>query len=129
MDSIIASVHPEWWDKIKTREKWIEVRKSIPLMIGKMPYCIMWYVTGGVGIVGYSLCDGYIKAEPDYSQLLCGSCLTPEQLTGYGNGGTLYGWNLIETTERKKPIPLSKIGLKRPPQSWQYYYIGGKEDE
>lgn len=52
MDSIIASIHPEWWKKIKTGEKWIEVRKSIPLRIGRMPFRIIWYVTGGVGVSG-----------------------------------------------------------------------------
>lgn len=128
MDSIIASVHPEWWEKIKLGEKWIEVRKSIPLMIGRVPFEIMWYVTGGVGIVGSSLYNGFIKAEPDYSQLLDGSCLTPEQLMAYGNGGILYGWILNRTTVREKPIPLSKVGVKRPPQSWQYFSVGRKDD-
>lgn len=127
MDSIIASIHPEWWGKIKTGEKWIEVRKNIPITISRVPFEIMWYVTGGVGIVGGSLYTGFIKAEPDYSQLLDGSCLTQEQLMAYGNGGSLYGWILDRTIVREKPIPLSKIGIKRPPQSWQYFSVGRKE--
>lgn len=120
MDSIIASVHPKWWGKIKTREKRIEVRKSVPLRIGRMPFRIIWYVTG-LGVAGDSVCNGFINAEPDYSQLLDGSCLTPEQLMAYGKGDMLHGWVLEETTDYEKPILLSEIGIKRPPQSWQYF--------
>lgn len=128
MDSIIASIHPEWWEKIKMWEKWIEVRKSIPLRIGRMPFRIIWYVTGGVGVSGDSVCNDFINAEPDYSRLLDGSCLTPEQLMAYGKGDILHGWVLEETTSYEKPIPLSEIGIKRPPQSWQYLSVGRKED-
>lgn len=128
MDSVIVSIHPEWWPKIKSGEKWLEIRKNIPLMIGRMPFSIIWYVTGGVGCVGASLCSGFFKEEPDYSRLVTGSCLTQEQLAAYGDGKPLYGWRIEETNEYKKPIPLSKFGLERPPQSWQYYSIGRDED-
>lgn len=46
MDSVIVSIHPEWWEKIKSGEKVLEIRKTIPTKVS-FPFKIIWYVTGG----------------------------------------------------------------------------------
>lgn len=132
MDSVIMSIHPEWWEKIKSGEKTLEIRKSRPQKI-TYPFKIIWYVTGGVGIVGESICPEIIWDQLDYMPLVKGSCLTQPELWKYAGGcnGTaddiLYGWRLERTIEYpERPATLYEYGLKRPPQSWQYYFIGGK---
>ena len=52
-----------------------------------------------------------------------GSCLTGKQLKEYAgsSGKPLWGWYVSEVKEYYTPHPLSLYGLKRPPQSWQYY--------
>lgn len=135
MDSVIMSIHPEWWKKIKSGEKTLEIRKTRPTKIS-FPFKIIWYVTGGVGIVGESICPEIIWDQSDYMPLTDGSCLTQPELWKYAGecegtvGIILYGWRLTRTIEYyERPATLFEYGLKRPPQSWQYYYIGGKEDE
>lgn len=129
MDSIIASIHPEWWEKIKSGEKTLEIRKTRPTKVS-FPFKIIWYVTGSVGIVGESICPEIIWDQSDYMPLTDGSCLTQPELWKYAGecegtaGIILYGWRLTRTIEYyERPATLFEYGLKRPPQSWQYYFI------
>ena len=52
-----------------------------------------------------------------------GSCLTGQQLREYAgeSGKPLWGWYVSQVKEYYTPHKLSLYGLKRPPQSWQYY--------
>ena len=134
MDIIIASIKPKWWGKVKSGEKLLEIRKTMPTKVS-FPFKVIWYETGNIGIVGESICPDIIWDQLDYMPLVSGSCLTQPELWKYAGGceGTagsiLFGWRLEDTIEYGNPIPLSEYGLKRPPQSWQYYSIGRKEDE
>lgn len=96
MRSIIISIHEEWWKRIKTGEKMLEIRKGRPREDG--PYTVLVYVTGGVGVVGEFVCDCFYKLDtvPEISvwalpphetgtpyNLERASCLTRKQLKEY----------------------------------------------
>lgn len=132
MDSVLVSIKPKWWDKIKSGEKLLEVRKTMPTKVS-FPFKIIWYETGGIGIVGESICPEIIWDQSDYMPLVSGSCLTQPELWEYAGGceGTagsiLYGWRLERTLEYfGRPATLAEYGVKRAPQSWKYYFIDKK---
>ena len=121
MQEVLISLHPQWWEKIKNREKTIEVRKTMP-RINQMPFRVIVYATGGIGVVGKFDCDSMIKTiKPE--RFLNGSCLTSKELYEYAAGKPLCGWHVKEgsVVEYEEPIPLEKAtGFKYPPQSWRY---------
>jgi predicted transcriptional regulator len=118
MTEVLVSIKQKWWDKIRAGEKTIECRMSKPKDI-PYPFKIIWYVTGGVGIVGESICDGIWEAKnsSEYDRLVDGSCLTRFDLMEYGCGRPVYGWRIASTKEYDEIIPLDG----RPPQSWKYW--------
>lgn len=131
MKTILLSLHQEWWDKMLTGEKDIEVRKTKPQDIFQ-DYRVIVYITGGVGIVGEFMSNHFwpIRMLPslqktigaDKRDLASHSCLTWKQLYEYaGNSGKrLWGWQVSDVKAYDKPKSLSEFGLKRPPQSWMY---------
>lgn len=112
---VLVSIKSKWWEKIRSGEKTFEIRTNFPHKVG-WPFRILWYETGGVGIVGESTCDMIIIRCAPYKDLAKESCLTSEELKEYGRGKDLYGWHISKTIAYKTPIPL----WVRPPQSWQY---------
>lgn len=94
-----------------------------------------------------TLCDGdnYHRIE-DYYSPLREACLTQDEIVGYGNGKTLYGWHISDLKIYDKPKELSEFKkhchsfgvcfkcednvywggkcdggcIERPPQSWCY---------
>lgn len=120
MEEVLVSIKGKWWRKIRTGEKTIECRKSMPKGIS-YPFKIIWYATGGVGIVGESICDEIREAKnsSEYESLVLGSCLTRFDIMEYGGGRPVYGWHIASTTEYNQIIPLNE----RPPQSWKYWKI------
>lgn len=121
-DTIILSLHDRWWKKVLAGEKPLEIRKTRPA--GKGPFRVLVYVTGTGTIQGEFSCSNFLKIptipEP---QEQAGSCLTKQQLKEYagGSGKPLWGWSVSGAKEFYTPQPLRLYGLKRPPQSWQYY--------
>lgn len=134
-DTIILSAHERWWNRIRAGEKPLEIRKTRPAGWG--PYRVLVYVTGTGEIRGEFTCDRFYKIrtipEPPKTVKIkgaCGminveegSCLTGQQLKEYAgeSGKPLWGWHVSQVKEYYTPHPLSLYGLKRPPQSWQYY--------
>lgn len=121
MEEVLLSIHPKYWDLIKSGKKTIEVRKSKPQNIF-YPFRVHVYVTGGVGVVGKFDCDSTITTIKP-SHLLNGSCLTEEELVEYASRKPLCGWHIKEGSiiAYKCPVSLERAtGLKRPPKSWQY---------
>lgn len=118
---VLVSIKSKWWKKIRSGEKTIEVRRNFPTQL-KPPFKVVWYETGGVGIVGESICDciHMSLSHKEYEGIPKGSCLTPEELESYGKGDPLFGWRVIETMAYDTPVPL----WIRPPQSWQYLEMG-----
>lgn len=79
-------------------------------------------------LVGYFIVDKVIKLEPnedfyyvDDDELNINqknTCLTMKELVDYGKGKTLYAWRISNLFIFDKPLPLSRAGLNRPPQSY-----------
>ena len=81
MTEILLSLRPEWWEKIKSGEKTVEVRKSMPQIV-HMPFRVVVYLSGSGCIVGKFDCHELIKTiRPAY--LVDGSCLTEAELIRY----------------------------------------------
>lgn len=123
MTEIIISLHPKYWEKIKSGEKTLEIRKSKP-RINHMPFRVIVYLTGGIGVVGKFDCDELISTIRP-ATLANGSCLSVNELYHYARGKALCGWHIKagSVVEYEKPMPLEyATGLKRPPQSWGYLH-------
>lgn len=131
-DTIILSLHERWWKKMLAGEKLLEIRKTRPA--GQGPFWVFVYVTGTGTIQGEFNCNHFFKIrtmpEPQERagtgpgiNVQAGSCLTKQQLKEYAgdSGKPLWGWSVSRVQEYETPRPLSLYGLKRPPQSWQYY--------
>ncbi len=133
METVLLSLHKRWWDKIRTGEKRLEIRKTFPQAIS-IPFRVLVYVTGGVGVCGEFICPHIYKIRtiPEVQEragvtgrvnVQAASCLTAEQLKEYaGNQGkALRGWQIEGVKEYEAPVPLELYGVKRAPQSWQYF--------
>lgn len=121
IDEVLLSIHPEYWDLIKSGKKTIEIRKSKPQKIF-YPFRVIVYVTGGIGVVGKFDCDS-VTTTIRPAQFANDSCLTENELIEYAAGKPLCGWHIAEGSivEYEKPIPLEEAtGFKFPPQSWRY---------
>ncbi len=128
MTEILLSLHPEYWDLIKSGQKTIEVRKTKPQNMF-YPFRVIVYVTGGIGVVGKFDCNQINQTiRPEQFAGIGKSCLTEEQLISYAAGKPLCGWYIQKDSvlEYETPFSLERAtGLKRPPQSWQYLYKEG----
>lgn len=120
--AVLMSLHPEWWEPILKRQKTLEVRRTMPKNV-ELPVRVIVYLTAPVrAIVGEFLCSDFIKTK--WVQLLEKNSLVPfEQLERYAAGRSLYGWTICDTTEWPFRLPLSSVGLEKPPQSWCYINI------
>lgn len=126
MEEVLLSIHPEYWDLIKSGKKTLEIRKVKPQNIF-YPFRVIVYVTGKVGVVGKFDCDE-IRQTIRPAHLVDGSCLTVQELYSYARGRALCGWHVKEgsVVEYETPIPLEvATGLKTPPQSWCYLHREG----
>ena len=123
MTEILLSLHPKYWDLIKSGEKTIEIRKTKPQQV-HYPFRVIVYVTGGIGVVGKFDCnETIITIRPEL--LIDGSCLTEAELQAYAAGKSLCGWRIKEgsVVEYETPFSLERAtGLTRPPQSWCYLH-------
>ena len=122
----LASVKPEWWEKILAGEKRLEIRKTAPRSTPERP--IEWplpvlvYVSGTGAVQGRFKMPGYVKTN--YMPYLApASCVPLPALEKYADGGSLYGWGVQDPVKYETPAPLAEFGLTRPPMSWQYVEI------
>ena len=137
MTDIVLSIQPKWAEKIYSREKIFEVRKSELDWFSPNPDCrplIYLYeispvkkITGFVFLHWIYGVDRVQIIEADKcinKNLLKGSCLTREELIKYSNGKDLYFWELKDPF--KFDIPQDIKGSV--PQSWRYLKEGEKYD-
>lgn len=122
-NEILLSLHPQYWDLIKSGKKTIEIRKSKPQTF--LPFRVFVYVTGGIGVVGCFDCEQITTSSPEWfaSDFCKGdTCLTLDELEEYAAGKVLYGWHVKpgSVTEYESPIELQRMGISYPPQSWRY---------
>lgn len=122
MNEILLSLHPQYWDLIKSGKKTIEIRKSRPKAM--LPFRVFVYVTGGIGVVGCFDCEQITQSSAEWfaNGYLGDTCLTLEKLQEYAAGELLFGWHVKpgSVTEYESPIELQRMGISYPPQSWRY---------
>lgn len=121
-NEILLSLHPQYWDLIKSGKKTIEIRKSKPQTF--LPFRVFVYVTGGIGVAGCFDCEQITQSSPEYFANGSGgdTCLTLDQLEKYAAGKPLFGWHIKpgSVTEYESPIELQRMGISYPPQAWRY---------
>lgn len=118
--AILISIKKEWWDKIKTGQKKIELRKSKPQQLENRSCTCYVYVPEQKAVVGHFFLAAVVPVQPS-EQLEQTSCVSLEQQIEYQGTGTLYGWLIKMPAEYNYSFDLHKmLGVKRAPQSWQY---------
>ena len=175
--AVLISIRPQWCDLIASGKKSIDVRKTRPKLatpfkcyiyesLGKVKIKSMdipteqgggtidFYSHEGVGkIIGEFICDKIMNlfSESRFwisDYIVNESCLSPDEIRKYANGGNVYGWHISELKIYEKPKELSEfrrpcvndlacescamysesgntcgneaLRLTRPPQSWCY---------
>jgi len=130
--AVLASVKPEWWEKILSGEKTLEIRKSAPQSKGgrafHWPLIVLVYVSGTGAVQGQFTCPGWIKTNL-LETLAERSGVKLEDLRAYAKGGSLYGWAVEKPEKYATPSLLAEFGLIRPPMSWQYVEIPDAAEE
>lgn len=126
MKAVLASVKQEWWEKILSGEKGLEIRKSAPQSKDgrafRWPLTVLVYVSGTGSVQGEFTCPGWVKTNlPE--MLVERSGVKLEDLRTYAKGGSLYGWVVKNPKKYYVPHTLEDFGVKRPPMSWQYVEI------
>lgn len=77
MLAVLMSMKPEWWEKILTREKWLEIRKSHPQSKNhadlEWPLTVLVYVSGTGAVQGQFLCPGEVsyRTMQDLEEMSC----------------------------------------------------------
>ena len=126
MKAVLASVKPEWWEKILSGEKTLEIRKSAPQskdgQVFNWPLIALVYVSGTGAVQGQFTFPGWVKTNM-LEMLVERSGVKLEDLRAYAKGGCLYGWEVENPQKYATPSPLAEFGLVRPPMSWQYVEI------
>jgi len=119
MKAVLLSLHPEWWDLILAGRKTVEIRKTAPSNC-EWPVRVLVYLTAPVSaVVGEFLCFGYQKTNR-YRQFHPRSCVSLSDLYKYGKGKEICGWDIASPMLYPQKKTLTQLGIRRPPQSWQY---------
>ena len=127
MKAILISIRKEWWDKIKTGRKKIELRKTAPKKLEGTCTCYV-YVPEYKAIVGQFLLAGVALVQPS-EELEQTSQVPIEKQIEYKGDGSLYGWLIAMPAEYTCKFNLTKLlGVKRAPQSWQYCRVATAAD-
>lgn len=126
MKAVLMSMKPDWWEKILSGEKGLEIRKPAPVGGAgepeSWPLLVLVYVSGTGAVQGQFLCPGWVKTNL-FSYLAGPSCVPVEALEKYANGKSLCGWIVQDPEKFDEPTPLAEFGLNHPPMSWQYVEI------
>ena len=123
MKAVLASVKPEWWEKILSGEKILEIRKTHPRS-GELywPITVLVYVSGTGAVQGQFICPGE-ASEHSPRDLAGPSCVPEKDLYQYARGRRLSGWIVKNPEKYDAPSPLAEFGLNAPPMSWRYVEI------
>ena len=125
MINILLSVRQPFSRKILSGEKRWELRKNVP-RLKKGDSVMLWlYESGKDGkrvIIGKCLmlfCVRmlYMPSGQALDLLIRDACVTEEHIRAYL---PCYAWGVQDPVRLPAAVPLSVIGLTRPPQSWQY---------
>ena len=131
MKAVLVSIRPEWWEKILSGEKTLEIRKSAPQSKDgrtfRWPLTVLVYVSGIGEVQGKFTCPGWVKTNL-LEMLVERSHVSMEALRIYAKGGSVYGWAIQSPEKFDTPSPLAEFGLNTPPMSWQYVEIPDAEE-
>lgn len=123
---VLVSVKPPHSGDILAGLKLLELRKRIPRSLGSKSLMFWLYESTSKGeraIIGRFTCAGwkhlslsYVGAEALIEDVAEKACVPITHVINYLPCYALH----VAHPVRINPIPLSAIGLSRPPQSWQY---------
>lgn len=125
MINILLSVRQPFSGFILDNKKPWELRKNAP-RIPRGEHVTLWLYESGQygarGIIGKCRlwCIIPLRHMPfgdALALLIKEACVTEEHLRNYL---PCYAWGVMDPVRLPAPVPLSAIGLTRPPQSWQY---------
>ena len=123
MRAVLMSMKPEWWEKILSGEKMLEIRKTHPRSEELYwPITVLVYVSGTGNVQGQFMCPGE-ASENSPHDLAEASCVPEKDLYQYARGRRLSGWIVKEPEKYDTPRTLAEFGLNAPPVSWQYVEI------
>lgn len=125
MINILLSVRRPFSGKILSGEKRWELRKNVP-RLKKGDSVTLWLYESGKGgewaIIGKCRMVSYVALRhmpfgDALDLLIREACVTEEHIRAYL---PCYAWGIQDPVKLPAPVPLSAIGMTRPPQSWQY---------
>lgn len=125
--AVLISIRPEWVNKIISREKTVEVRKTRP-NLGTPFKCYIYETQGksdtpwidedghmifrGRGkVVGEFVCDHYVTDKTFGHDALfnAAACMIEPDVVAYSAGTPLYGWHISNLKIYDTPKELSKF--------------------
>lgn len=110
--AILISIRKEWWDKIKTGKKKIELRKTEPKQIKGSFTCYV-YVPEEKAVCGQFCVAAVAPVQPS-EELVHTSCVSLKKQIEYKGNGTLYGWLIKLPAEYTRKFKLKELmGLDR----------------
>lgn len=122
--AILLSIHPKWAEKIFSKEKRVEWRKTRPRIDGNARV-YMYETTPVKKVTGYFTIKNIYGVDAnksvffDYEK----GCVPIEDLKNYqGQSMCVFAWEVKPGSVVKfdQPKTLADFGLKRAPQSWLY---------
>ena len=137
--AVLISIRKKWNDLIKSGEKTVEARKTVPKL--PLPYkCYIYEPKSGGGsgkVIGHFICNKHIwvvshpavfaRHDLYYERAILDACLTIEEAKEYAAGKEVYGFCITELVIYDEPIELHAFysattgtRITRPPQSWCY---------
>lgn len=125
MINILLSVRRPFSGKILSKEKPWELRKNAP-RIPRGEHVTLWlYESGQDGeraIIGMCRMVSYVALRhmpfgDALDLLIKEACVTEGHIRAYL---PCYAWGVQDPVRLPAAVPLSAIGMTRPPQSWQY---------
>ena len=133
--AVLLSIRQQHAANIYAGTKTAELRKTTPRFApggydpATYPFRVYMYESkqdGGIGAVtGYFDCTAYIGVKPQNNErypafMAQEAQVSQDYLEKYGAGGWVYAWKVKNPHRLPYPVQVSALGVKRPPQSWQF---------
>lgn len=117
---VILSILPQYWEKIMSGQKTLELRLSAPICEPSFP--VLVYVSKRKkSLVGAFFCTGVETIQEPTAEMLEQICVTEQEFNEYAKGRAVKLWRISNVECFRNPVPIEKIGLKQGPQSWRYF--------
>ncbi|ORI76873.1 hypothetical protein BMS91_07330 [Leuconostoc mesenteroides subsp. cremoris] len=127
MKTIIMSIKPKYWNSISNGTKTVEFRKQVWAQSDTIPVKVIVYATSPIQkVVGEFIVTQILKDSPKRiweSTKNQGVITEKNFFTYFGHNNMAYAIVINKVKEYTCPKPLlslKSLGVKAPPQSWQY---------